>query len=119
MKVRGVPASALAEAGARLAVRSVRIPRGAMQALLEETAGRGTLSRDERRLVSGVDRAMQRLGVRCLRRSVVVAEMLRRRGVAARVRLSVDAARPRHAHAEVEVGGEPLGPRLPGMVPLR
>lgn len=119
MKVRGVPTSALAEAAARLTVRSMRIPRSTMRALLADAPGRETLSAQERRLASGVDGAMRRLGVRCLRRSVVVAEMLRRRGIAARVRLSVDPSHPRHAHAEVEVGGESLGPRVPGMVPLR
>jgi hypothetical protein len=108
MRVRGVPAHVLAEAGARLLASMARPPRRRLPALVLPVAGRSILQREERRLVLGVDGALRRLGIRCLRRAVIVAEMLRRRGVAARVELSVAIESPVEAHAEVEVGGQTL-----------
>jgi len=57
-----------------------------------------------------------RLGIACLARSVVVARMLRSRGVGATVSLSVAADAPRSAHAEVAVGKQPLRPHPGGNV---
>jgi hypothetical protein len=119
VNVRGVPISALMEAGMLYLGRRVRRPPGYPGTLLEASTGRGSLSADERRLALGCDAALRRLGVRCLRRAAVVSEMLRRRGIAARIRLSVSAADPRHAHAEVEVGEVALRPEVPGRVVLR
>lgn len=106
--MRGVPLSALAEAAVRLVRCLPGIPRRRLRLLLAEDGGRPRISPDERRIALGADAGLRRLGVGCLRRSVVVTEMLRRRGVAARMRLSVATNDPREAHAEVEVGGRAL-----------
>jgi hypothetical protein len=119
VRVRGVPVSALLEAGLRYVARRLRRPPGYPRSLLRRATGRETLSLDERRLALGCDAALRRLGVRCLWRAAVVAEMLRRRGIAARIRLSVAADDPRHAHAETEVGGVTIRPQAPGRVVLR
>ena len=119
MRIRGVPAPALAEAGARLLGLGVRSPRRRLPALLSPSVGRSVLSLEERRMALGVDSALRRLGVRCLLRSLIVTDMLRRRGVAAQIFLSVVGAAADEAHAEVEVGGHPLRPTAPGWVTLR
>ncbi len=108
MRIRGVPVTALAEAAVVLALRRLRTSPRQLRALLSDGSGRAPLTRDERRVATGVDAALRRLGVRCLWRAVVVTELLRRRGVAARVRLSISATDPSDGHAEVEVGGVPL-----------
>jgi hypothetical protein len=119
VRIRGVPASALAEAGARLLGPGMRSPRRRLLSLVSPSFGRNVLSLEERRMAVGVDSALRRLGVRCLRRSLIVAGMLRRRGVAARICLSVAGAAADEAHAEVEVGGHPLRATAPGWVTLR
>ncbi len=111
--------SALLEGGLLYLARRPRGSRRHINALLAECAGRDILSPGERQLAVGVDAALRRLGVRCLWRAAVVTEMLRRRGVAARVRLSVTAEDARRAHAESEVGGVPLRAEAPGRVVLR
>jgi hypothetical protein len=66
------------------------------------------MTRDERRGAIGVDTLLRRLGVRCLWRAAVTTEFLQRRGVAAKIQLSVKPGRRRLAHAECEVGGHPM-----------
>jgi hypothetical protein len=88
-------------------------------ALITDTEGRQNVTEEERRLALGAEGALRRLGVGCLRRSAVVAGMLRRRGVAARIRLSISHADPHEAHADVEVGGVPLRRPAPGWAVLR
>ncbi len=119
MRLRGVPVEVLAEAGVRLLAPGLRSLRRRLPALLDSPVGRSVLSLDERRMALGVDAALRRLGVRCLRRSLIVTDILRRRGVAARIRLSVAGGAADEAHAEVEVGGDPLRPPAPGWVTLR
>jgi Transglutaminase-like superfamily len=119
MKLRGVPVAALVEAGALLVVRRLFTRRVRIQGLLKPSPGRAALSKDELTLALGAEAGLRRLGVSCLWRAVVVTEMLRRRGVAARVRLSVLSQEPGRAHAEVEVGGEPLRQEPEGSVVLR
>jgi Transglutaminase-like superfamily len=115
MRIRGVPVAPLLQAIALAAVR----PRPRLAGLISDTEGRQHLTDEERRLALGAESALRHLGVRCLRRSVVVAGMLRRRGVAARIRISISHGEPREAHAEVEVGGVPLRRPAPGWAVLR
>lgn len=103
------------EAGLRYARFKTERPGPALQKLLD-ASGRTSLSDDERRFALRADAGMRRLGIACLARSVVVARMLRRRGVAATVSLSVAAGAPRSAHAEVAVGNGPLRPHPEGNV---
>ena len=119
MKIRGVPMSALAEAAAILVVRRLHTPRHRLRVLLTDASGRPSLTREEQRIATGADAALRRLGVRCLWRAVVVTELLRRRGVAARVRLSVATSDPTDGHAEVEVGGVLVRPTTADRVALR
>jgi Transglutaminase-like superfamily len=119
VRVRGVPVGALAEAAARLVTPGILWPHRRLAALVRPATGRATLTLDERRLVAGVDAALRRLGVRCLRRAVILTDMLRQRGVAARVQISVARESPREAHAEVEIGGVPVRATAPGWVMLR
>jgi transglutaminase superfamily protein len=119
VRIRGVPASVLAEALLLYAGRRVRTPDHYFKRLLAEHSGRLEPTAEERRAALVVQGLLRRLGVRCLRRSAVATEMLRRRGVEARIRLSVAARRPGDAHAEVEVGGTPLQAQDPARVVLR
>lgn len=119
LKVHGVPAAFLIEAVVWYVLRRPFGSRAHLKELLGESEGRERLSIDELRNARGADAALRRMGVRCLWRAAVVTEMLRRRGVAARVRLTVAAVHPGRAHAEVEVGGALLHPLEPGMIPLR
>jgi hypothetical protein len=119
VRIRGVPVRALAEAGARLLGPAIVSPRRRLPGLIGPSVGRKVLSLEERRMAVGVDAALRRLGVRCLRRSLIVTDMLRRRGVAAQICLSVAGAAGDEAHAEVEVGGVPLRPTAPGWVTMR
>jgi transglutaminase superfamily protein len=119
VKLRGVPLSALGEALVRLLLVRRGDTRERVAGLLESTGGRESMTRDEQALAIGTDGALRRLGVRCLWRSIVIAEMLRRRGVDARLRLSVSAARPSVAHAEVEIDGHSLRPEPPGSIVLQ
>jgi hypothetical protein len=83
------------------------------------TSGRLELAPEERRDALRADAMLRRLGVRCLWRSAIVTEQLRRRGVAAHVGLAVWSRDPRRAHAECEVGGQPLRPHHDDTVRLR
>lgn len=119
MRIRGVPASVLAEALLLYAGRRVRTPDHYFRRLLAEPSGRLEPTAEERRAALVAQGLLRRLGVRCLRRSAVATEMLRRRGVAAKITVSVATGRPGDAHAEVEVGGTPLLPHDPARVVLR
>ena len=119
MRIRGVPASVLAEALLLYAGRRVRTPDHYFRRLLAEPSGRLEPTAEERRAALVAQGLLRRLGVRCLRRSAVATEMLRRRGVAAKITVSVATGRLRDAHAEVEVGGTPLLPHDPARVVLR
>ena len=119
MRIRGVRVVDLAEAAGRLAMPRRGGVRATVRRLLAPTGGRTSLSADEKRLASGVDSGLRRLGVRCLRRSIVVTEMLRRRGVSARIRLTVSPAHRGEAHAVPEVDGEPLFEEPPHATALR
>jgi hypothetical protein len=83
------------------------------------SSGRPELAPEERRDALRADAMLRRLGVRCLWRSAIVTQQLRQRGVAARVGLAVWIRDPRRAHAECEVGGQPLRPHHDDMIPLR
>jgi len=105
--VRATDIPLMVEAGLGYARYRSRRPASTLRQLLDGQ-GRARLSDTERRLALRADAGMRRLGIACLARSAVVAGMLRRRGVAATVSLSVAAGAPRSAHAEVAVGGQPL-----------
>jgi hypothetical protein len=107
-----------AEAVLRLARYRARRRARAARLLTAPASGRTALAPEELRLALRVDRRLDRLGVACLGRAVVVAEMLRARGVAAYVRLGVAAHDPRDAHAEVAVGSALLPGRVFDHVPL-
>jgi hypothetical protein len=115
MRIRGVPVTALLQAITLAAFP----PRPRVAALITDTEGRRRVTEEERRLALGAESALRHLGVKCLRRSVVVAGMLRRRGVAARIRISISPEDPREAHADVEVGGVPLRHPARGWAVLR
>lgn len=91
----------------------------ALRPLLEPGPGRSQLTAEERRLALAAESGMRRLGIKCLARSVVIGRMLRRRGVAASVDVSVAAADPKQAHAEVSVGGRTLRPLPPNSISFR
>jgi hypothetical protein len=90
-----------------------------LRALLDPVPGRSQLTAREHRLASAADGLMRTGRVGCLDRAAIVTEFLRGRGVAARIRLTVSAAQPNRAHAETEVGGEPLHPDRSDHVVLR
>jgi hypothetical protein len=116
--IRGVPLSTIAEATRTyVALRVRRDASRSLRPLIDGEAGGPRLGEGERRIALDADRFLRRLGIRCLWRAAVVVTMLRRRGVAASIHLSVhrDVRRSTHAlaHAECAVGGEtlrPLGP---------
>ena len=116
--IRGVPLSTIAEASRTYVVLRVRRDASrTLRLLIDGEAGGPSLRSDERRMALDADRYLRWLGIRCLWRSAVVVTMLRRRGVAANIHLSVhrDVHRSTRAmaHAECAVGGEtlrPLGP---------
>ena len=119
MRVRNLPVGLLIEAVVLFAVRSTLTPRGYFKTLLSPVPGRSQLSADERRMALTLDAGLRRLHVRCLWRAAVVSELLRRRGVEARIRLSVARDHPQTAHAECEVGGATLRPQHPRAIVLR
>ena len=119
MRIRSLSVSEMAEAARLYLGYRARRPVDSVRPLLEPVAGRDRLSVQERRMALAVDNSLRRLGVRCLARATVVGQMLRARGVAARVSLSVSGADPRHAHAEVEVDGRTLRPVPHQSVTLR
>ena len=107
-----------AEAAVRLARYRLARRKRAARLLTAPAPGRTSLAPDELRLALRVDRRLDRVGVACLGRAVVVAEMLRARGVAAYVRVGVAATDPSDAHAEVAVGSAFLPGRVFERVPL-
>ncbi len=109
----------IVEAGFDYARYRLRRPNRAVHSLIRAPGGRTQLSDAERLLVRKADLGLQRLGVRCLGRAVVTARMLSRRHVAASISLSVAAADPRSAHAELAVGGRALRPHPEGHVLFR
>lgn len=104
LKVRGVPVSTLARVGALYARRRAFTPSGHLARLLKAASGRVELTEEELRTARGADGLLRRLGVRCLWRAATVTELLRRRGLSARIRLFVDPDHPGNAHAECQVG---------------
>ena len=81
--------------------------------------GRDVLTAQERVDALRVDAMLARLGVRCLWRAAIVVEVLRTRGIAANIAITVSATDPERAHAESEVGGMPLRSPAPDSVRLR
>lgn len=118
IQVRGVNVWVLFWAMARYATRRVVGRRPYLVSMIEPADGRHSLTLEERRKALVVDAMFRRVGVRCLWRAAVVTEMLRRRGVAARIALSVGGSGTTLGHAETEVGGESLRPH-PGGALLR
>lgn len=101
--VRGVPAPLLAEAVLLYVVRRPLSSQTRLKLLLSGSEGRSHMTDAERRNAAGADATLRRLGVRCFWRAAIVTELLRRRGISARVRLFVDPHHPRRAHAECQV----------------
>jgi hypothetical protein len=119
IRVRGVPVHRLVGATLIYAKRRIIGSPHHLRSLLAEADGRPDPTPEERREALATEAALRRLGVRCLWRSAVVTEMLRRQGLASRIRISMHEDDPGRAHAEVEVAGIPLRPDRPGQVILR
>lgn len=109
MRIRGATAGEISRPLLLYVRRRLIAPRDYLSQLLSP-AGRGRqwLTVEERRAAVRSDAVLRRAGIACLWRSAIVTEMLRRRGVAARIRLSVNLNDPRLAHAECEVGEETI-----------
>ncbi len=99
----------------------------AMLAWAERPIGGGALSEgDIRARAVAVQRAARVLPrATCLPQSLALARMLRKKGVAANVRIGVKAGSGFAAHAWIEIDGRPLGglrddlhPDLGGYVPM-
>jgi hypothetical protein len=108
----------VAEAALRYA-RYRAAPAKAVAALTRAGTGDADVPADLRVLARKVDRGLGLVGVRCLGRAVVVAQMLRRRGLPAGLAITVDPANPRDAHAEPAVGEWTLRATEPGHRRLR
>ena len=114
------PTTTRVRAVAQYAVRRPFARAGYMRSLIAQPASGSTrLSDADRRDALRVDTMLRLLGVRCLWRSAIVTELLRDRGVAASIGITVSTADPRKAHAECEVGGAPLRPYASDTVRLR
>ena len=118
IQVRGVNVWVLLWAMSRYATHRVVGRRQYLASMIEPADGRHSLAAEERREALVVDAILRRVGVRCLWRAAVVTEMLRFRGIAARIALSVGGSGSTLGHAEAEVGGESLRPH-PGGALLR
>jgi hypothetical protein len=118
MRIRRVEASTLLGGAALYARRRVFTPPGYFRWLLEPEAG-SPAAEEQRRDARGIDTMLRQLGVRCLWRSAIVTESLRRRGINARIRLFVHRDGGGLAHAECEIEGELLRPAAEGMVAFR
>jgi hypothetical protein len=118
MRIRSVRLEVLLWSASRYATRRVVGRRGYLTSMIEPADGRQELSAQDRRDALVVDAMLRRLGVRCIWRAAIVTDMLRRRGVAARIALSVGGTGSTFGHAEAEVGGESLRPH-PGGALLR
>jgi hypothetical protein len=117
MRIHGVRIVVLLDGAVTYVRRRIRHDADYFSVLLSDAYGSTALPTADRRMALGIDAMLRRVRVRCLWRSAVVTEILRRRGFAARVRLSVAADRAK-AHAECEVGGESLRPHPPNYVLL-
>ncbi len=118
MRVRGVDVRVLLHGMVLYARRRVVGRRRFLAAMIAPVDGRQELSGRDRRDALGVDAMLRRLGVACLWRAAIVTDMLRERGVAARISLSVGGSGSTLGHAEAEVGGVSLRPH-PGGALLR
>jgi hypothetical protein len=118
VKIRGVHVSTLVRAAGLYARRRVFTPSAYFRGLLEPSAGRAAADA-ELRDARGIDVMLRRAGVHCLWRSAIVTESLRRRGIAARIRLFVSRDDGGLAHAESEIKGELLRPTPDDMVAMR
>jgi hypothetical protein len=118
VKIRGVQASTLVRAAGLYARRRVFTPPGYFRQLLEPEAGSAATD-GERQDARGIDVMLRRAGVRCLWRSAIVTESLRRRGIDARIRLFVSREDGGLAHAECEIEGELLRPTAEDMAAFR
>ena len=118
MKLRDLPL--VAETGVEY-VRYRLNTKRSFQRVMSGSSGRRVLTPPEAEMARRATYGLTRLGVRCLARSVVVATMLRRRGIAAAVSLSIERTRSsrRPAHAEVAVGGIALRAHPDGNVLLQ
>jgi hypothetical protein len=112
-------AAGVLEALATLAHRRVRTPPDRMHALLTAPAATRELRPEEVALALRTDHLLKVMRVSCLWRAVVITEMLRRRGAGARMRVSIERARPSAAHAVVEAGSVTIGIESPTAVLLR
>lgn len=117
MRVRGLRLAEIAEAAAGYA-RYRAAPRRAVTRLADK-AGDAPVPEELERLARKVDRGLELVGVRCLGRAVVIAGMLRRRGLPAGLAITVDPAAPSRAHAEPAVGEWTLRMLDPGHARLR
>jgi hypothetical protein len=118
MKIRGVDASTLVRAAGLYARRRVFTPRGYFRSLIAPQPG-GKATERQLRDARGIDAMLRRAGVRCLWRSAIVTESLRRHGVTAKVRLFVSRDDAGRTHAECEIKGELLHPTAEDMVAFR
>lgn len=102
MRVRGLRVADAAEAALRYARYRASPSRAVTR--LAHAAGDAEVPNDLKVLARKVDRGLDLAGVRCLGRAVVIAEMLRARGLPAGLAITIDPAAPRSAHAEPAVG---------------
>jgi hypothetical protein len=98
--------------------RRTATPKRYFASLIESASGR-SITDDEWTSALRADAFLRRLGVRCLWRAAIVTELLRQRGVTARIRLFVHTTEPRRAHAECEADGELLRTPPPEIVALQ
>jgi hypothetical protein len=118
VKIRGVDVSVLVGALGLYARRRVFTPSDYFGWLLAFDPGK-TVTESQLRHARGIDTMLRRAGVRCLWRSAIVTESLRRDGVTARMRLFVSREDAGLAHAECEVEGKLLRPVGDDMVVFR
>ena len=109
MTFRGAPVSFLVEGVALYAFRRARTSRAYLTAMVASSPGGVAQLPDTLKRASLVcDSALKRVGATCVWRASVLTEMLRRRGYAANVLLSIAPFDPRDMHAECQVGGRPV-----------
>jgi hypothetical protein len=118
MRIRGVDVRVLLHGAVLYARRRVIGRRRFLADMIAPVDGRQELPGPDRHDALGVDAMFRRLGVGCLWRAAVVTDMLRQRGIGARISLSVGGSGSTLGHAEAEVGGVPLRPH-PGGALLR
>ena len=109
MKFRGAPVFFLVEGVVLYAFRRARASRAYLTAMVGTPPGGVAQLPDAlTRATQVCDSALRRVGATCVWRASVLTEMLRRRGYAANVLLSIAPFDPRDAHAECQVGGRPV-----------